>query len=93
MDVERAKELIIDSGLKVGVIQPESSTRYEKNEVIRQDPGADSEMLQGSTVNLVISSGPGRTNAKESVVRVDLSFSGPVKIVVEDMRGRSVRCV
>ncbi|MFY9174202.1 MAG: Stk1 family PASTA domain-containing Ser/Thr kinase [Peptococcia bacterium] len=90
MDVERAKELIIDSGLKVGVIQPESSTRYEKNEVIRQDPGADSEMLQGSTVNLVISSGPGRTNAKESVVRVDLSFSGPVKIVVEDMRGRSV---
>lgn len=90
MDVDLAKALINELGFKVGTIEPELSNRYEKDEVIRQDPGVDSELLQGSIVNMVVSSGPGRSNVKERTVRVDLSFSGPVKIVVDDSRGRSV---
>ncbi|MGI6144253.1 MAG: Stk1 family PASTA domain-containing Ser/Thr kinase [Clostridia bacterium] len=54
-----AKVILEQHNLVLGVVTPEPSYRYHKEIVIRQDPGADSEILQGSIVNLVISSGPG----------------------------------
>jgi len=54
-----AETILKLNNLILGVVSPEPSYRYDKETVIRQDPGADSEILQGSIVNLVVSSGPG----------------------------------
>lgn len=90
LNLSQAKSLLESYKLVVGVIQPEESTRYIKDTILRQDPGADSEVLQGSVVNLVISSGPGPEGGQQKTVRVNMTSSGPVKIVVEDERGRNV---
>lgn len=45
--------------LVLGVVQPVQDQRYPKDTVVRQDPGAESEVLLGTTVNLVVSEGPG----------------------------------
>jgi len=89
MTISQAKELLESLQLTIGVIQPEESTRYAKDVVIRQDPGPDSEVLQGTVVNMVVSSGPGPAGG-QTTVRVNMTSSGPVKIVVEDDRGRTV---
>ena len=90
LDLSRAKSLLESYKLVIGVVQPEESTRYIKDTILRQDPGADSEVLQDSVVNLVISSGPGPEGGLQKTVRVNMTSSGPVKIVVEDERGRNV---
>lgn len=59
LTLAEAKELLSEYNLTLEVVQPEVSYRYEKGIVIRQDPGPDSEILQGAVVNLVVSSGPG----------------------------------
>jgi serine/threonine protein kinase len=58
-NLTEAKEIIQSNGLTLGVLDPETSYRYPAETVLRQDPGADSEVLQGTIVNLVISAGPG----------------------------------
>ncbi len=90
LDLEEAQEIIKSLKLLQGVIDYEASTRYEKGLVIRQDPGADSEILQNTVVNMVVSSGPGPRQQKQKRVLIDLTSSGPVKIIVEDDRGRTV---
>lgn len=57
--VTQAETILKSYHLQIGVIQPEISYEYAKDVVLRQDPGADSEILQGSVVNLVVSAGPG----------------------------------
>lgn len=57
--VTQAETILKSYNLQIGVIQPEISYEYAKDIVLRQDPGADSEILQGSVVNLVVSAGPG----------------------------------
>jgi beta-lactam-binding protein with PASTA domain len=54
-----AKEILKQNNLTLEVVQPEVSYTYEEEIVIRQDPGPDSEVLQGAIVNLVVSAGPG----------------------------------
>ncbi|MDD2211884.1 MAG: Stk1 family PASTA domain-containing Ser/Thr kinase [Clostridia bacterium] len=54
-----AKSILESNSLDLGVVQPETSYRYPKEIVLRQDPGAESEILQGMIVNLVVSAGPG----------------------------------
>jgi serine/threonine protein kinase len=54
-----AKSILESNSLDLGVVQPETSYRYPKEIVLRQDPGAGSEILQGTIVNLVVSAGPG----------------------------------
>lgn len=54
-----AKEILKQNNLTLEVVQPEVSYIYEEEIVIRQDPGPDSEVLQGAVVNLVVSAGPG----------------------------------
>lgn len=75
--------------LVMGVVQPEISSKYYKDVVIRQDPGPDSEILQGTMVNLVVSAGPGPVSIPSNV-SVSLPSSGNVKIIVEDDKGRNV---
>jgi len=59
LTLSQAKSILQSYNLIIGVIQPETSYKYNKDVVIRQDPGAESEILQGSVVNLVVSAGPG----------------------------------
>lgn len=54
-----AGEILKLNNLTLEVVQPEVSYQYEEEIVIRQDPGPDSEILQGAVVNLVVSAGPG----------------------------------
>ena len=59
LNIAQAKTILQNFNLNIGVVQPEASDKYAPDLVIRQDPGAESEILQGSIVNLVISAGPG----------------------------------
>ncbi len=86
---EQAKTMLQNYNLILGVVQPETSYRYTKDVVIRQDPAQDSEILQGSTVNLIVSSGPGPTS-RQATVTVSMPNSGTIKIIVEDDRDRNV---
>lgn len=54
-----AREILKLNNLTLEVVQPEVSYQYEEEIVIRQDPGPDSEILQGAVVNIVVSAGPG----------------------------------
>ena len=53
-----ARNRIEDEGLKVGTTSQESSSTVDKGKVIRTSPAAGTEVDEGSTVNLVVSSGP-----------------------------------
>lgn len=87
--VSQARSIIQNYNLQVGVVQPETSYEHPAGIVLRQDPGADSEILKGSVVNLVISGGPGPSEGQSSV-SVILPASGRVRIVVDDEKGREV---
>ncbi len=84
----QVKAILEEKKLVLGFVQPEMNYSYDKDIVIRQDPGPESEILQGSTVNLVVSSGPG-VSGEQANVKVILPNNGTVKIVVEDEKGRN----
>lgn len=86
---DQAKTVIQNYNLILGILQPETSYRYTKGVVIRQDPGQDSEILQGSTVNLIVSDGPGPVS-RQATVTVSMPNSGTVKIIVDDERERNI---
>jgi len=52
-----AEQLLLRADLTLGNISEEPSDEVEEGRVIRQDPGADTEVEEGSPVDLVISSG------------------------------------
>lgn len=85
----QAKVVLDNNNLLLGVVQPETNYKYPKDQVIRQDPGPESEILQGSTVNLVVSAGPGPAGEQANVT-VTLPKDGLVRIVVSDERGINV---
>lgn len=60
LNIEQAKIVLQNYNLVIGIVQAETSYEAVQDIVIRQDPGAGSEILQGSVVNIVTSSGPGR---------------------------------
>jgi serine/threonine-protein kinase len=88
-NLSEAKTVLASNKLTLGVVQLEVSYKYTKDAVIRQDPGAGTEVLQGSTVNLVVSSGPGPVSETASV-EMNLTKSGIVRIVVDDEKSRNV---
>jgi len=92
LSLNQAKTILQNYNLNMGVVQPETSTKYAKDIVMRQDPGAESEILQGSLVNLVVSAGPGPGSGNYMVSKVSLTLpkNGLVKIIVEDDRDRNV---
>lgn len=58
LDLDAAKDIIINSGLKLGKVNSQYSDTVSKNSVISQDPEADSNASPDTSINLMISSGP-----------------------------------
>lgn len=87
--VDEAKKIITDNGLEVGVRTKESSQKYPADFVISQEIEAGQQVLQGSSINLVISNGPGPA-PQVAIVEAALKNEGVLKIVVEDIRGTTV---
>ncbi|WML35138.1 Stk1 family PASTA domain-containing Ser/Thr kinase [Clostridium sp. OS1-26] len=58
LDLAAAKDIIINSGLKLGKVSSQHSNSVSKNSVISQDPEADSNASSDTSINLVVSSGP-----------------------------------
>jgi beta-lactam-binding protein with PASTA domain len=58
LDVERATRALENDGFVVGEQTQQASADIEEGEVIETDPAADEMADKGSTVNLVVSSGP-----------------------------------
>lgn len=65
LDVDEAKSKIQSAGFKLGDILYEESMEYPKNVVTSQQYVADSELEEGSTINIVISKGEPVTVAPE----------------------------
>ena len=55
-----ARNTLQGAGLTVGSVQQEASTDVPPGNVIRSDPGQGAEVAPGSSVNLIVSSGPER---------------------------------
>ncbi|WP_416176337.1 Stk1 family PASTA domain-containing Ser/Thr kinase [Clostridium sp.] len=58
VDYDTARDIILQSGLKVGDVSYRYSDDVERNHVISQDPEFGSSVEEGSSVNIVVSSGP-----------------------------------
>jgi serine/threonine-protein kinase len=56
--VADASNALGQAGFKVGTTTQEASSTVDNGKVIRTDPGANANLAKGSTVNLVVSSGP-----------------------------------
>ena len=93
LSLAQAKTILQNYSLNIGFVQPEDSDKYAPDTVIRQDPGAESEILQGSLVNLVVSAGPGPgIDDAQMMSRVSLTLpqNSFIRIVVADDRERNV---
>lgn len=55
---EQAKQFLTNAGVQIGNISHENSDTVEKGKVIKQDPTGNTEIKEGTKVNLVISDGP-----------------------------------
>ena len=58
LDVERATRALENDGFVVGSQTQQASADVDEGEVIETDPAADEMVEKGTTVNLVVSSGP-----------------------------------
>jgi beta-lactam-binding protein with PASTA domain len=61
---DQAKTAITDAGLKVGTVTPQTDPA-PPGEVIGQDPSANTTANKGSTVDLVVSSGPSQVTVPD----------------------------
>ena len=61
MTQSAAQTAIADAGLTMGTIVPQPSTTVPAEQVISQDPPAETQVTQGSSVSLTVSSGPPQT--------------------------------
>lgn len=59
MSLEDARKKIVDSKLSVGDTKRQDSNEYYPNQVMEQDTAAEVMVEEGTTVNLVVSKGPG----------------------------------
>lgn len=87
--LDEAKKEINSVGLKIGVIGKKESTEFFPWEVISQDVEPFASIQKGSSVNLVVSEGPGPTS-QAAHVTIPLPDDGAmhqVKIIVIDTKG------
>ena len=66
MTEDEAKTAITDAGLKVGVVSPQPDSA-PAGQVIDQNPSADQTVDKGSTVDLVVSTGPANVTVPDVV--------------------------
>ncbi|MEU3345744.1 Stk1 family PASTA domain-containing Ser/Thr kinase [Streptomyces sp. NPDC006700] len=57
-DLDEARSDLQDAGLKVAVSSEQVTSEFDKGQVARQSPAADSEAAEGDTVTLTLSKGP-----------------------------------
>jgi serine/threonine protein kinase len=57
-DVDTATRALTNDGFVVGQQTPQASADVEEGQVIETDPPANTQVEEGSTINLVVSSGP-----------------------------------
>ena len=65
MNIDQARIVLQNNKFTVGIVQTETNSEYQAGIVLRQDPGTNSEILQGSAVNLVISAGSDPTGVND----------------------------
>ena len=66
--LEAAQRTLGAAGFTAGTATEESSDEFEEGEVIRTDPAAGTQQRQGTTINLVVSSGPERQAVPSEVI-------------------------
>ena len=59
MPLEEAIVAAQSLGIEFGIVDREMNWNYIEGIIIRQDPTGDSEVKEGTAVNIVVSSGPG----------------------------------
>jgi serine/threonine-protein kinase len=67
LTLEEAEQLLEENGLVLGNTDPQPSADVKRNTVITSNPPADTEVDEGSTVDLVVSSGPEKVNVPELI--------------------------
>ncbi|MBE3588968.1 MAG: Stk1 family PASTA domain-containing Ser/Thr kinase [Thermoanaerobacteraceae bacterium] len=93
MNREQARAKLAESQLSLDEnVQWENSTDFLPDQIIRQDPAANTPVNQGTAVKVVLSKGPGPMPG-EALVRFSVPDDGKnhqVKITVSDVRGSNV---
>ena len=84
-----AENTLREKRLNLGIISYQESDQYFTGQVVSQDITPGETILQGSTVNLVVSRGPG-PRAQTATVTMTVPNDGQehvIRIVVEDLKG------
>ncbi|KUO52433.1 MAG: hypothetical protein APF76_05205 [Desulfitibacter sp. BRH_c19] len=84
-----AENILREKRLDLGIMSYEDSDKYFTGQVVSQDISPGATILQRSTVNLVVSRGPGPKPQSATVTMsvVDDGQEHLIKIVVEDQKG------
>lgn len=89
LTIEQARQKITENGLMVGDVKTKDSEEYNKNVVMEQDTDPGVMVDQGSTVNLIVSTGPGpvaKTKEVEFTLPDEKEFYD-VELMLTDNRG------
>jgi serine/threonine-protein kinase len=89
LPLAQAQAKLKEVGLNLGLVSYQSSSKYFTGEVISQDVSANEKILQDSTINLVVSRGPG-PSPQSANVKIKIGDDGEehlVRIVVDDEKG------
>jgi len=89
LDLNTVEARLQEAGLSSGEVKKQKSKLFPKDFVIEQNPIAGKEVFQGTSVNLVVSEGPGPTT-QQARVKIVLNESGEVKIEVRDVKGTRI---
>ncbi|ATW24692.1 Stk1 family PASTA domain-containing Ser/Thr kinase [Candidatus Formimonas warabiya] len=87
--LDDAKKTLTDNGLKSGKVDQKESDEYFAWQVISQSVEKETQIQQGSTVDLVVSTGPGPSPQTFHVVYADIPDDGEqhrVQILVADKK-------
>jgi serine/threonine protein kinase len=89
LPLAQAEKILDENSLDIGIISYDESTSYFTGQVISQDITPNEKILQRSTINLVVSRGPGPV-AQTANVTMTVTNDGQehvIKIVVDDRKG------
>lgn len=89
LPLAEAESILQEKRLNIGIISYEESSTFFTGQVVSQDISPDETILQGSTVNLVVSRGPGpkAETATVSMTVVNDGQEHEIKVVVQDLKG------
>jgi serine/threonine-protein kinase len=89
LTIDKARTVLEDQKLVLGEITRQESTSYSADQIASQDTEASVMIDEGTTVNVVVSTGPG-PQVKTRVLQFKLPSSDQnlnVRIVVTDLQG------